>query len=105
MEHKAGNGECAKCGMGMCGEKHWMHVVIKIAIALIIFWAGVQFGELKGMLRATYGGYSGVNYGYGMMGSYGTGNRVYGPGMMYRVYNETQNTVSQPAATATTSKK
>jgi len=80
--------ECPMCekglmGGGMCGQHHWMHIIIKIAVALIIFWAGVQFGELKSIVRnAYYGG----GFGYGMMSGY-TGNRaqtyfVGGPGMM-----------------------
>ncbi len=79
----------------MAGQ-HWMHMVIKIAIALIIFWAGVQFGELKGIIRGGYGG-------YGMMGGYyGEGGRVYGPSMMY---GWTQQAATPKAATATTTKK
>lgn len=74
-------GDSKNCGSGgMCGKgcgiygggRHWMHVVVKIAIALIVFWAGVQFGELKAIVRS---GYSQS----GMMGGYPTG-------MMYRGY-------------------
>lgn len=54
------------------GHRHWKYVVIKILVALFIFWCGVQFGELKALVR---GGYSG----YGMMGGYPSG-------MMYRGY-------------------
>lgn len=49
----------------MCGHRHWGHVLIRIVIAIFIFWAGVQFGELRGMLRSEY-------YGHGMGGSYGS---------------------------------
>ena len=56
------------CG-GMCGHHHWKHIVIKILVALFIFWCGVQFGELKSVLHAGYyssfGNYGGG--GYGMM--------------------------------------
>ena len=67
----SGGSNWSKCGHdmcgGMCGRHHWKHVLIKILVALFIFWAGVQFGELKGILHggyASYGNYSG----YGMMG-------------------------------------
>lgn len=59
-------GTCDGCGhdshFGMCGHGHWGHVLLKIAVALIIFWCGVQFGELKAVL---HGGYA--MHGYGMM--------------------------------------
>lgn len=94
------NGSCQMCSMhGTIGRNHWMHVVIKISIALIVFWAGVQFGELRATVR-------GGEYGYRMMGGYygGQVNRgYYGPNMMYR---NVQGTVAQPAnTTATTTKK
>lgn len=65
--------ECSMCDRhhmqgGMCSQHHWMHIIIKIFVALFIFWAGVQFGELKSAIRSALwdGG-----YGYGMMSSYG----------------------------------
>jgi len=96
---------CPMCEKGgMCGQHHWMHVIIRIAVAILIFWAGVQFGELKSIIRAEYS-----NYGYGMMGSYG-GQRtqtyyVGGPGMMS---NWGYTTASAPTVTtvpSTTTKK
>ena len=61
-----GHAECGGCGEhGMCGHGHWGRRIVKILAVLFIFWLGVQYGELKGMLRATYS-----NGGYGMMGSY-----------------------------------
>ena len=81
MQGHEGCGDCHHGMAGaMCGKGHWGHIVIKILVALFIFWAGVQFGELRGMIRAEYGG----GYGYGMMGSYdGWGQGGYGfPGMM-----------------------
>ncbi len=39
----------------LCGDSHWAHIAIKILVALFIFWAGVQFGELKAMIHQTYG--------------------------------------------------
>jgi len=85
------NWSCPMCAM--YGNHHWVHIVIKIAVALIIFWAGVQFGELKGML---HGG-----YGYRMMGSR-VGNYS-GQNMMYR---GTSTIVIPPTkTTATTTKK
>jgi hypothetical protein len=86
MQKDVQDGDCLLCqGHSMwgrtCGRGHWGHIIIKILVALFIFWAGVQFGELKSVLRAAYS-----NYGYGMMSSYG-GNEgqsyYYGPsGMM-----------------------
>lgn len=52
------------CG-GMCSQHHWMHAVMKICIALFIFWCGVQFGELKSTVKAIYYG-----SGYGMMNAH-----------------------------------
>jgi len=49
--------EKENCGCFMHGHCNWMHMVIKIAVALIIFWAGVQFGELKAILHGGYGNY------------------------------------------------
>jgi hypothetical protein len=62
----------ANCG-GRCRQHHWMHIIIKILVALFIFWCGVQFGELKGILRANYG----YGYGYGMMNSWDGRNQGY----------------------------
>ncbi len=65
----------------MHGRGHWGHILIKVLVAVFIFWCGVQFGELKALF---HGGYSG----YGMMGTYsatGRGqNYLYGgtPGSM-----------------------
>jgi hypothetical protein len=76
----ATNGNCATCEKsGICAQHHVLHIVVKIFIALFIFWCGIQFGEVRSMLRAaSYG-----TYGYGMMGAYGERNRVYvAPAMM-----------------------
>ena len=77
--------ECEKCGhcfMHGHGRRHWGHILVKVLVAVFIFWCGVQFGELKSVLHGGYGyGYNG----YGMMGSYTTGkgqNYYYGPGGM-----------------------
>jgi hypothetical protein len=83
---KGENGDCpmcekgAMCG-GMCRQHHWMHIIIKILVALFIFWCGVQFGELKSVIHNAY---YGSGYGYGMMSSFGgERNQVYiTPGMM-----------------------
>ena len=80
-------GDCGECkhGMGgMCGHGHWKHILVKVLVALFIFWAGMQVGELKGILR----GYGYGGYGYGMMSAYrdggAGGNYFYGsaPGGM-----------------------
>ena len=61
-------GHSSVCGMG---GSHWKHLIIKIAIAIFIFWCGIQFGELRAMLRGAYQGY-GPTTGYsgGMMRGY-----------------------------------
>ena len=80
METKEGHEHsgCAACMHKMCTKHHWGHILIKVLVALFIFWAGVQFGELKGILHDSYG--------YGMMGAYRTNtgqNTFYGtPGGM-----------------------
>lgn len=86
---------CHGMGGGMYGHHHLGHVVLRILVALFIFWCGVQFGELKGMLTRGYSN-------YGMMGAYGEGGQWYrgGPSMMY---GSTYGTV--PQTTATTSRK
>lgn len=88
---------------GMCGQHYWMHVIIKICVALFIFWCGVQFGELKSMLRSAFhtGG-----YGYGMMSAYGIdrGQDFYygGPAMMG---GWSYSTTAAPATTTKATKK
>ena len=80
---------------GMHGH-HWMHLVIKIFIAIFIFWCGVQFGSLRATIHSGYGGRH-------MMNSYGQSqNMMYRGGTVMMVGG--QGTVSQPA-TATTTKK
>jgi len=66
-EGQSGCGHCGMCGHGMggmCSHHHWAHIAIKILVAIFIFWCGVQFGELRGLLRA--GNYTSGS-GYGMM--------------------------------------
>ncbi len=58
---------CSSCGGGLWGHHHWGHMLIKLIIVLFIFWAGVQFGELKFMIQNSY---------YGGMGGFG-GNTFY----------------------------
>jgi len=55
----------------MHGQRHWAHVIIKICVALIIFWCGVQFGELKAVLHRGYPSP------YWMMGDYGRNQFYY----------------------------
>lgn len=88
-----GHSECGNCGA--CGHGHSRHILIKVLIGLFIFWLGVQFGELKSVLRAGY-----FQHGYGMMGSYGGSGQDYygGPGMMSGWFSKT-------ASEATTTKK
>ena len=68
-----GHEGCEMCGRGMgmkcCGRGHWVHIIVKILVAVFIFWCGVQFGELKGALHDRYPQQYG-NYGYGMMGGW-----------------------------------
>lgn len=62
---------CGMCGGGLWGHHHWGHMLIKLIIVLFIFWAGVQFGELKSMVENSY--YSGMMGGWGGQG----GNMMY----------------------------
>jgi hypothetical protein len=62
-------------GMGCWGwgrHGYHRHMLIKILIAIFIFWAGYNLGELKGELRA-YRGFDG-----GHMSLWGFGNDGYG---------------------------
>ena len=72
MENKdmQGGSQC-NCGCGhgmggMYGHRHGMHILVRVLVAIFIFWAGVQFGELRGMLHGNYSN----GYGYGMMGGW-----------------------------------
>ena len=96
---------CEKRGMhgGMCGQHHWMHIIIKIFVALFIFWCGVQFGELKSAIRNAYYG-----SGYGMMSGWSggrTGNYYYGTPAMMQSFTSSAIPVPVPSATATTKAK
>ncbi len=64
-------------GAGWCGHGNWKHALMKIVVAIFIFWCGVQFGALRSYW---HGGYGMMN-GYGTGGSY-YGQSSYGPGMM-----------------------
>lgn len=76
MHGHGGCGDCGTGGHGMCGQGHWGHILVKILVALFIFWVGVQFGELKSVLHRGYSS-------YGMMGAYDERSQnYYGPGMM-----------------------
>lgn len=61
---------CGNVMKDMWGHGHWGNIIIKIFVALFIFWCGVQFGQLRGLMR---GGY--VDDSYGQYRG--------GPGMMY----------------------
>ena len=55
------HGEECECGChkGMCGMRghhHWGHIIVKLFIVLFIFWAGMQFGELKATVDNITGG-------------------------------------------------
>lgn len=54
--------------------------IVKVLVVLFIFWCGVQFGELRGMLRsAEFGGRTMMgNRGDAGYGAYGMMNAVYG---------------------------
>lgn len=93
MKENNGSGECGHC-MNMCGHGQWTHILIKVFVALFIFWAGMQFGELKGIVRAEYGGGYGYGHGYRMMGAYGDG--FYGPSMMGKCIISNSATSSVP---------
>ena len=74
---KKETGMSGGCACPMCwGSHHWGHVLAKVLIVLFVFWCGVQFGELRGLLRSSFerGGYAPMMY-----GQYGEG----APNMMY----------------------
>ena len=53
-----GGDMCTECaghtGMyhGCRGQYHWVYMIVRIVIVIFVFWCGVQFGELKGMIRS-----------------------------------------------------
>ena len=53
-----GKAMCGGMCMGMCGG-HWARVIIKIVVALFIFWCGVQVGEHR-LFRHQYYDYNGM---------------------------------------------
>jgi hypothetical protein len=57
--------------MGWCRDGHWKHAVVKALIALFIFWAGMQFGALRGAyhMNSGYYGYGSNQMYYSPMGS------------------------------------
>lgn len=81
---------------GMC-RHHFGHILIKIIVAAFIFWCGIQFGELEGILHDGYGNYSRMmdSNGWSAQGYYG------GPAMMYGAYG---GSASQAVPTTTTGK-
>ena len=63
QEHMHADGSKCNCNSwgGMHGRHgHWKYMLVKILVAIFIFWAGAQFGELKAMLHGAYGNYGGV---------------------------------------------
>ncbi len=91
---------CAKSGHvcnGFCGNQHWGHLAIKISIVIFVFLAGVEFGEMKAMIRSDYGQ-------QGMMRTYGNAEFApeytqYHPAMMVSA-----PTMPTPPATTTRAK-
>ncbi|NNM83781.1 hypothetical protein HKL94_00995 [Candidatus Parcubacteria bacterium] len=97
--------DCSVChGYGMRGgmcRHHFGHILIKLLIAVFIFWCGVQFGELEGILHDGYGNFR-------MMDSNGWSTQGYGgPAMMYgdtygsapQTYGPASQTVSPTTTT------
>ncbi len=35
----------------MWGHGHWGNMLVKVLVAVFIFWCGVQFGQLKSFVR------------------------------------------------------
>jgi hypothetical protein len=103
MDNNLMQGRSEKCDMcqghGAWNHHHWRHVIIKILVALFIFWCGVQFGELKALVHAAYGYQS---FGGGMMSWGGRENQAYfqSPVMLYN----TSGSVTAHAVMGTTSK-
>ena len=90
--HEHGCESCHGHGMigDMCGHRHWRHIIIKVLVAIFIFWCGVQFGELKALIHSYTG--------YGMMGWSQQGGQEYSqfPSMMYGYgYNNVYGTPTQ----------
>lgn len=94
-------GACQGAGMMGCdmcwghGYRHHggMHMVIRIFLVLFVFWAGVEFGELKEKIRQQeFGGF--------MMGRYSDWNTDYS-----RVMPMMGNATVQVEQVATSSKK
>lgn len=76
-DHSESCGHCKEC---CCSHEHSFgghspsHWIIKIIILAIVFWLGVQFGEIGSYQR----------FGGPMMSGYGSGSYYGpGPGMMY----------------------
>jgi hypothetical protein len=81
--------QCSDCSHGCACHRRWAHWAIKILVLLFIFWCGMQFGELRGELRAQYSGFPMMNA-YGDSQGYPTGAG------MGRVF---YSTISQPTTT------
>jgi hypothetical protein len=76
-------GHCGSCchGHGQWGHRGPLHWLIKIIVLIIVFWMGVQYGELSGFAR----------FGGGMMGGYYDG----GPGPVMMYYGSTGASAAQ----------
>ena len=93
------------CGAGSCGGKwghhcgkiHLLKKVVMLLVLLVVFWFGTKFGELKSMMRYSYGqSFTSENgdygYGYRMMGNW---NKLYTDGTAKAPATGTQTPVKQ----------
>lgn len=51
--HGCRGGNC--WGWSHGGNRHGLHIVVKIIILVLVFWAGVKIGELKTYFHLVYG--------------------------------------------------
>lgn len=63
--------QCMGCRGDVCsnryGHHHWCWILLRIFAAILIFWLGFQFGELKTIMREGY-----PDYGYKAFDGFGS---------------------------------
>ena|ERR1700722_17589002 len=87
-KEKDGHGMCMGCGTG---GHHWSHMLIRVLILLFVFWAGIEFGELRALVRMDSS----------MMGGWGTVQQVHRMDMMGGGYGAVPDTTTSPATAPT----
>ncbi len=97
---------CAMCkSVGLGCNMHWMHWALRLAIILFVFWAGIEFGELKAFVESNVDG----GYGYhsqmmrgGYYGGYYNDGQAVQPVVQYRTIPVPD---TAPAAASTTPRR